>query len=55
MLLNRLGEHYEDPELAEEDAHGYRELVRDVDSAGLDAYISVKPSQLGLDIGEAAF
>ncbi|MFC4988551.1 proline dehydrogenase family protein [Saliphagus infecundisoli] len=54
-ILNRLGEHYDEPEPAAEDAAAYRRLVGDIADGGLDACISIKPSQLGLDLGESLF
>ncbi len=55
VILNRLGEHYDDRRKADADAAAYRRLVADVGDSGLDACISVKPSQLGLGVGEDAF
>jgi proline dehydrogenase len=55
VILNRLGEHYHDRRRADADAATYRELVADVGASGLDACVSVKPSQLGLSVSEAAF
>ncbi|MFB6271141.1 MAG: proline dehydrogenase family protein, partial [Halobacterium sp.] len=54
-ILNLLGEHYEERPPADEDAAAYEALVRDIDQSGLDACISVKPSQIGLDVGEDVF
>lgn len=54
-LLNLLGEHYDTREPADEDAAAYRTLIDDVDGSGLDACVSVKPTQLGLGIGESVF
>ncbi|MFB6192249.1 MAG: proline dehydrogenase family protein [Haloarculaceae archaeon] len=54
-LLNLLGEHYDDRARAAADAEAYRSLIDDVADAGLDACLSVKPSQLGLDVGEPVF
>ena len=55
VILNRLGEHYRDRRAADADAAAYRQLVDDVARTDLDACISVKPSQLGLGVSEAAF
>jgi proline dehydrogenase len=55
VILNRLGEHYHDRRRADADAATYRQLLADVDGSGLDACVSVKPSQLGLSVGEDAF
>ncbi|NIB99704.1 proline dehydrogenase family protein [Halobacterium sp. R2-5] len=54
-ILNLLGEHYEERPPADEDAAAYEDLVRDIDSSGVDACISVKPSQIGLDVGDDVF
>ncbi|WP_254761772.1 proline dehydrogenase family protein [Natrinema marinum] len=54
-ILNLLGEHYDDRDDATADAAEYRQLVDDIAGSGLEACISVKPSQLGLDIGEDVF
>lgn len=55
VILNLLGEHFDDPAAAAADRDAYRRLIRDIDEQGLDACISVKPTQLGLDIGEKTF
>lgn len=49
VILNLLGEHYDDPEPAAADAATYRRLVDDIAVNDVDVCISVKPSQLGLD------
>ncbi len=54
-ILNLLGEHYDDRDDAAADAAEYRRLVGDIAGSGLEACISVKPSQLGLDLGEDVF
>jgi proline dehydrogenase len=54
-ILNRLGEHYDDREPAEADAEAYVDLVADIAASDVDACISVKPSQVGLDVGEDCF
>jgi proline dehydrogenase len=54
-IVNLLGEHYDDRESAHADAVEYRELVEDIAGSDLDACISVKPSQIGLDLGEDVF
>jgi proline dehydrogenase len=54
-ILNLLGEHYEAPEPAAADAATYRRLLDDIGRSDLDCCVSVKPSQVGLDIGEEAF
>lgn len=55
VILNLLGEHYEDPAAVASDRDTYIQLVRRIDEMDLDACISVKPTQLGLDIGEETF
>jgi proline dehydrogenase len=54
-ILNLLGEHYETPEPAAEDRDEYLDLIADIASDDLDACLSVKPSQIGLDVGEGTF
>ncbi|MDS0475388.1 proline dehydrogenase family protein [Natrinema sp. 1APR25-10V2] len=54
-ILNLLGEHYDDRDDAAADAAEYRRLVDDIAGSDLEACISVKPSQLGLDLGEDVF
>ncbi|NUB93198.1 proline dehydrogenase family protein [Haloterrigena sp. SYSU A121-1] len=54
-IVNLLGEHYDDRESVRADAAEYRALVRDIAASDLEACISVKPSQLGLDLGEDVF
>lgn len=54
-ILNLLGEHYGEREPVEADVDAYRELLEAIDHAGVDACLSVKPSQLGLGIGEPVF
>ncbi|MEF8802053.1 MAG: proline dehydrogenase family protein [Halolamina sp.] len=55
VILNLLGEHYDDPANAAADTKAYRALVRDIADSDIDACISVKPSQLGIDIGDDVF
>ena len=54
-ICNRLGEHYDDPEPAAADRDAYCALVADIADAGIGACISVKPSQIGLDVSEGLF
>lgn len=54
-ILNLLGEHYDDPSEAAGDADAYVELIEAIDDAGIDCCVSVKPSQIGLDIGDDVF
>ena len=54
-ILNLLGEHYHERPPADDDAAEYRDLVRDIADTNVDACVSVKPSQIGLDVGEDVF
>jgi len=54
-ILNLLGEHYDEPTDAAADRDAYRRLLADLDDPDLRARVSVKPSQLGLDVGEDTF
>ncbi|WP_135827429.1 proline dehydrogenase family protein [Halorussus halobius] len=54
-ILNLLGEHYEDRLPADEDAEAYLRLVEDIADSDVEACISVKPSQIGLDAGVEVF
>jgi len=54
-ILNLLGEHYTEPAAADADADAYVEMIQSVQTQGLDASISVKPSQIGLAVGEERF
>jgi proline dehydrogenase len=54
-ILNLLGEHYHERPPADEDAEAYQTLLRDIAESDVDACISVKPSQIGLDVGDEVF
>ncbi|MFP8951990.1 proline dehydrogenase family protein [Natrialbaceae archaeon A-arb3/5] len=54
-MLNRLGSHHREREQAYADAAAYRLLLDDLADAGLDAAISIKPTQLGLESGYSVF
>jgi proline dehydrogenase len=54
-ILNLLGEHYDTRDAAEADTETYLTLLDDIASTDLAACISVKPSQVGLDVGESVF
>jgi len=54
-IINLLGEHYESREEADADTEAYLELVEHAASADIDACVSVKPTQIGLGVSEAAF
>ncbi|SMO35689.1 proline dehydrogenase family protein [Halorubrum cibi] len=55
VILNLLGEHYDDPAEARADADAYCRLLDDLADTDLDACISVKPSQIGLDVSADLF
>jgi proline dehydrogenase len=52
-ILTELGENLERPEEAEEVTQHYLDVFDKVAAAGLDAHISIKPTQLGLDLDRA--
>lgn len=54
-IVNLLGEHYDDRGTVESDVGEYRALVAAIADGSLDACISVKPTQLGLDLGKDVF
>ncbi|RXK50489.1 proline dehydrogenase family protein [Halorientalis pallida] len=54
-ILNHLGEHYDERDPADEDADTYCRLIDDIAGTDLRACISVKPSQIGLDVSESVF
>jgi len=54
-ILNLLGEHYHSRPPADRDTDTYCRLVEDIGNTNLEACISVKPSQLGLDIEAGVF
>lgn len=54
-ICNLLGEHYEDRADADADAEEYIELAAGLARRDLDGCISVKPSQIGLEVGDHAF
>jgi len=55
VILNLLGEHYDERERADADAAAYCQLLDDLAGTDLRACLSVKPSQLGLAVGEGVF
>jgi proline dehydrogenase len=55
VILNLLGEHYGERADADADAAAYVRLLHDLGGSGLDACVSVKPTQLGLGVDETAF
>ncbi len=54
-ILNLLGEHYDEQIPADRDAESYLDLLGDLARTDLRARISVKPSQLGLDVSSDLF
>jgi len=54
-IVNLLGEHYDERGPADADADAYVELVGMIADRDLDACLSVKPSQIGLSVGNAVF
>ncbi|MFC7070869.1 proline dehydrogenase family protein [Halobaculum lipolyticum] len=54
-ILNLLGEHYHERAGADEDADAYVALVEELAERDLDACVSVKPSQIGLDVSDEVF
>ncbi|TKX45867.1 proline dehydrogenase family protein [Halorubrum sp. ARQ200] len=54
-ILNLLGEHYEERPPADEDADAYVDLVGSIADRDVDACVSVKSSQIGLDVGDSVF
>jgi proline dehydrogenase len=55
VILNLLGEHYDDRADADADADAYVDLAETIAHDGLDACLSVKPSQIGLSLSDDAF
>ena len=55
VILNLLGEHYDDRQAADRDTATYEQLLADIAGSDLQACVSVKPSQLGIDVSEAVF
>ena len=55
VILNLLGEHYDNRQEADADAETYRKLIDEIAATELDGCVSVKPSQIGLDIGDEVF
>lgn len=54
-MVNRLGSHHRDLETARTAARAYQLLAADLADDDVDASLSVKPTQLGLSIGEESF
>lgn len=54
-IFNLLGEHYHDRASPDKDAAEYLTLIKEIDSRNIDASVSVKPSQVGLDLDDDIF
>ncbi len=54
-IVNALGEHYDKPDDADRAVRTYTELLNEMRRLDLNACISVKPSQIGIDIDRAVF
>ena len=54
-IVNLLGEHYAERSPADDDREQYCALLTDLGRDDCIGSISVKPSQIGLDVGEAVF
>lgn len=54
-ILNHLGEHYDERGPADADTEAYCTLLSDLEGTDLRACISIKPSQIGLDVDESVF
>jgi proline dehydrogenase len=55
VVVNLLGEHYDDPTDARADVDAYLALLDDIADSDLEACVSVKPSQIGLDVSADLF
>lgn len=55
VILNLLGEHYDTTAPARDDADAYSTLVEMTESRNLTACVSVKPSQIGIDVSTELF
>ena len=54
-ILNLLGEHYDERPPADADTQAYIDLIADLAEADVGGCVSVKPSQIGLDVGVDVF
>ncbi len=54
-ILNLLGEHYQERAPADADTAAYCQLLDDIATTELPVVVSVKPTQLGLAVGEPLF
>ena len=55
VILNYLGEHHFQQRIVQEDTQEYLALISDIANHDISASISIKPTQLGLDIDESLF
>jgi len=53
VILNQLGEHVTDRAAAEASFASYQRMLREISDRKLDAFVTVKPTQLGLGIDPA--
>jgi len=54
-ILNLLGEHYQEPGPAGEDRDAYLDMIDEIAETQTGACVSIKPSQIGIDVGEDTF
>lgn len=52
VTVNRLGEHVKDPAVAEYNQQEYLEVLDRIHRERLDANVSIKPTQMGMDLGD---
>jgi proline dehydrogenase len=55
VICNLLGEHYHERAPVARDTAAYERLIEDIGATDLRACVSVKPSQIGLGVSDAAF
>lgn len=55
VILNLLGEHYDETDPARSDATSYVNLISEMAARDITACVSVKPSQIGIDISDDLF
>lgn len=55
VILNHLGEHYDEADLARNDTTSYIDLISEMASRDITACMSVKPSQIGIDVSDDLF
>lgn len=54
-IINRLGEHHTDTSEVNKTVSEYKDVIGDISEMGFDAELSIKPTQIGLDIDPAIF